>query len=138
MLQKKKAAFSRAPLSIGILRAIHGLLALYAAAIIAVAFFAANSDVLPWFTKEVFFAVLVAAPIFLASVFSFLAATVRGFFGTAIFLCFFVALSLTAMPIMTTMFFPAHVTVFTLALVYGMSAMVLVHYYFSLPMAKKR
>lgn len=138
MLQKKNTLVDRTPFIVSALRFVHGTLILYAAAIIAVAFWGTNTGSSPRFTDEAFFATLVAVPMLLASVSGFVAIAVGGLFGTAIFFCAFVALTLAAMPLMTTMFFPEHLSVFVPALIYALSAIILARYYFTLPVPKKR
>lgn len=128
--QKKDPETTR-PFIVSAMRTAHGLLVLYAAAIVGVAYLTGEKDA-P-LTSERIFSFAVSTPIFVGSLLCWLAATVRCLFGSAIFLCVLLALLLGALPLMMKVFFPVHIALFSLAAVYGLSAFILIRYMFSLP-----
>lgn len=136
MLPKKTNA-ERTPFFICLFRVVHVFFVVYAVAITLVAFGTAKSP-LPWFTLEGLYGVAVAAPMFFASFFGFLALTIRALFVPAIFFSFLAALILASLPVMTAVFFPDHIVIFALAAVYLLSSLATVRVYFSLPVVKKR
>ena len=135
VLQKKDITAS-VPFAISMLRVVHFLLVLHAVAIVGIVYFSSDTDKL--LTPERIFAFAVGMPMFLGSFFCWLAATARGLFGTAIFFCTFLALALAALPVMMNVFFPMHLAIFSLAAVYGLSAIILARYCFAQPLPKKK
>ncbi|CAK7013540.1 MAG: hypothetical protein DELT_02161 [Desulfovibrio sp.] len=131
-MRPKKDPLESTPFAISLIRLAHMLLIVHAAAIVAITY--AHSGLIP----ERFFAVLVAAPVFLGSFFCWLAATAKKFFGTAVFFCIFLALMMAGLPAMVTVYFPIHLILFALAAFYALSAMLLGQYSFRQPIPKRK
>lgn len=141
-LQKKNMT-PGVPLPVVAVRVVHALLTCYAAAIVIIVRsspgYAAGFDASEsWIVVERVFALAVTVPIFLGSTLAFLAATVRRLFPAAIFCCAFVAFSLIFLPAMASLSFSRYVPALGFALVYGLSALILARYYFSLPGLRKK
>lgn len=135
VLQRKDPTVS-APFAVSILRVVHFLLVLHAAAILGIVYFTGHAGTMP--ASERIFVFAVGIPMLLGSFSCWFAATVRGLFGTAIFFCSFLALALAALPMMANVFFPAHLALFSFAAVYGFSAIILAWYCFAQPPHKKK
>lgn len=140
---QKKNMDPGTPVPVILVRVAHALLTCYAVSIMVIVHstpgYTADFEFsASWAATERVFALAVALPCFLASLFAFLAATVRSFFGTAIFFCFFVAFALLALPGMTDFLFLQHLSAFGLALVYAMTAVILIRYYFDQPVPKRK
>ena len=136
MIPKKNQDNSR-PFVISLIRIVHGLLFLYALAIIGLVL-GTGENASSWLTLERGFGCAVAVPVALGSFFCVLAATTRVMFGTAIFFCAFLTFSLLMLPLMTALLFPAHIVVFSLAAFYALSAALLTRFFFSQPVPKKK
>ncbi|SBV94162.1 membrane hypothetical protein [uncultured delta proteobacterium] len=132
-----KTDCNRIPAAVSIFRMVHGLLFLYAAAILGITFFL-HASATSGMTPERFFAVAVAAPMLVGSFAFWLATTVRVLFVPGIFFCSLLALVLACMPIMMNVFFPAHLVLFGLAAVYGVSCIILAQYFFAQPVVKRK
>ena len=137
MLQRN-ADFLPVPILVTAFRVVHCILFCHAATIIGIPFFLEGSVAPVTLTPERVFALVVAVPMLLGSFFFFLAATARMFFTVAIFFCALLTLTLTMLPVMTNLFFPMHLAVFSLAAVYGVSCVVLIRYFFALPVPRKK
>ncbi len=139
MFRKKNNEAPPVPIAVSFFRIVHGVLFCYAAAIILVAVFLNETVPLPlWISPERIFAFAVAGPMILGSFFFCLATAIRGMFTPGVFFCSFLAFTLAALPTMTTVFFPAHLVLFGLAAVYGVSGLILVRFLFAQPLPKKK
>ena len=136
-MRNKNSEFDTVPAVVSLFRVINGLLFLHAAAIIGITFFLNTAD-RSGITPERAFSLAVASPMLLGSFFFWLATTARTLFATGVFFCFFVALTLAALPFMMHMFFPTHLAVFGLAALYAFSGIILMRYFFAQPAPKKK
>ena len=140
----QKNAVSPVWTSVFFVRVVHVVLFGYAASIIGITFSFPGYAIpgAPVMGNLVYtermFAISVALPLLLGSFFCFFAAATRSLFGTAIFFCVFASLMLGTLPLMATLFFPMHFVGFFLAALYVLSAIILVRFWFSLPVSKKR
>ena len=133
----KKPDCNPVPFAVSIFRMVHGLLFLHAAAILGITFFL-HASTASGMTPERFFAVAVATPMLVGSFAFWLATTARVLFVPGIFFCSFLALVLACLPLMMNVFFPAHVVLFGLAAVYGVSCIILAQYFFAQPVVKRK
>ena len=134
---RKNTDVQSVPILVVIFRILHCVLFCHATAIVGIAFFLEGTQPVS-LTPDRIFALTVATPMLMGSLFFFLAVTTRVFFGFAIFLCALLAFVLAMMPLMMNLFFPMHIVVFCLAAVYGVSCTVLVRYFFTLPLPQKK
>lgn len=131
-MRQKKENIVRNSFTVSFVRVLNVLLILYAAGIIGITY--ASSE----FAANRYFAVMVASPMLLTSFFNWFAATTNTLFGTAIFFSVFLALALTALPMMMRVFFPVYCMLFVLAAFYGISAILLARCCFLQPILKKK